>query len=476
MPKKEALRRVFGLLADIGVRRTCGRIRAVALIILGAIVLTISANAQVSERLVVLVDLKGAIGLADSQLVERAVTEARERNAALVVVRVDTPGGLVTSTREIVSTILASRVPVAVYVAPSGARAASAGAYIAYAAHVAAMAPGTHLGAATPVQMGVPGLPRAPSTPQGDKQPTDEKPASMERKVTNDAVAYLKSLAQLRGRNAEWAEKAVIDAATLTATEARDKKVVDLVATDLGDLLSRIDGRSVRTASGDMILMTRHAVVIPVEADWKTRLLKVVTNPNVAIFLLAIGFYGIIFEFWSPGLTGPGIVGGICLIIALMALSALPINYGGAALLLLGLALMIAEAFAPGFGILGLGGAAAFAFGAAFLIDPAGADIDIGIAWPVILSLTLTSALFFCGLLAYVVRARQRKIVSGAEELIGSAGQVVGWSGNEGRVRVHGEVWAARSIQPLEAGTPVVVRERSGLTLLVEPIQKGCPQ
>jgi len=422
---------------------------------------------------VVLVDVKGAIGVGTAYQLGNAFKAARLQDAALIIIRLDTPGGLVSATRDIIQLILGSPVPVAVWVAPSGARAASAGTYIAYAAHVSAMAPGTHLGAATPIQLGSPGLPSPRPTPAPDGTDKSRSQGSaMERKIVNDAVAYLKALAQLRGRNAEWAEKAVRDAATLTADEAVKDRVVDVVAANIGELLAKIDGRLVTAAGVEQSLAVRNAIVTPLEADWKTRLISTLTNPNIAFILLMIGVYGILFEFWSPGLTGPGIVGGISLIVALMALSALPISYAGLALLALGIALMVTEAFAPGFGILGIGGAVALALGGMFLFDPSGADINFGVAWPVILSATLTSALLLVGALGFLMRVRRRKVVTGSEELIGLEGQVVSWDGNEGRIRIHGETWAVRADRSLSPGTRVSVQDRQGLTLIVRPIEE----
>ena len=416
---------------------------------------------------VVVVDVKGAIGVGTGHLIEEGLSRARSERAGLVVLRLDTPGGLVSATRDVIGAILASPVPVVVFVAPGGARAASAGTYIAYASHVAAMAPGTHLGAATPVQMGAP--PGPTPQPRRDKPETESGGGAMERKITNDAVAYLRSLAQLRGRNADWAEKAVREGATLTAEEAAREKVVDLLAGNLGDLLDRLDGRTVRTADGEHVLATRHARVLEVEPSWKSRLLAVVTDPNVAFILLMIGVYGIIFEFWHPGLGGPGIVGAICLLVGLMALSVLPINLAGLGLLALGIGMMAAEAFTPGIGVLGLGGVVSFILGGLFLFDPAGADIDFAVAWPVVVGAALTNALLFVGLLGMILRVRRRKVVTGAEQMIGLEGRVVDWENGRGRIRVHGEVWAARAAAPLAPGAPVRVERRDGLTLHVEP-------
>ena len=419
---------------------------------------------------VIVVDVKGAIGVGTGHLIEEALSRARSERAGLVVLRLDTPGGLVSATRDVIGAILASPVPVVVFVAPGGARAASAGTYIAYAAHVAAMAPGTHLGAATPVQMGAPPGPTPQPRRDGDKPESGSGAGAMERKVLNDAVAYLRSLAQLRGRNAEWAEKAVREGATLTADEAAREKVVDLLAGNLGDLLDRLDGRTVRTADGEHVLSTRHARVLEVEPSWKSRLLAVVTDPNVAFILLMIGVYGIIFEFWHPGLAGPGIVGAICLLVGLMALSVLPLNLAGLGLLVLGIGMMAAEAFTPGIGVLGLGGIVSFILGGLFLFDPAGADIDFAVAWPVVVGAAVTNALLFVGLLGMILRVRRRKVVTGAEQMIGLEGRVVDWENGRGRIRVHGEVWSARAAAPLAPGMPVRVERRDGLTLhVVEP-------
>ncbi len=426
---------------------------------------------------VILVEIKGAIGVGTGHFIAQSLAEARRRDARLLIFQLDTPGGLVSATREIIQGILASPVPVAVYVAPSGARAASAGTYISYAAHFAAMAPGTHLGAATPVQMGTPGTPSPAPSPSDKEKSKSGEGSAMERKIVNDAVSYLRSLAELRGRNADWAEKAVREAATLTASEALKERVVDVVAADVGDLLVQLDGRTFRTSSGEQTLAVRNALVVPIEAGWRTRFLTTITDPNVAFILLMIGVYGIIFEFWSPGLTGPGIVGGVALIVALAALSALPVSHAGMALLALGVALMIAETVAPGFGILGLGGTIAFALGAVFLFDPEGSDIDFAIAWPVVISATLTSALLLVGLLGYLMKSRSAKVVTGSEEMIGMVGTVVSWTTTpagegEGRVALHGETWSARASVPLAPGQSVVVIERRGLVVTVAPVDR----
>jgi membrane-bound serine protease (ClpP class) len=284
----------------------------------------------------------------------KALDRAAAQDSVALIVRLDTPGGLVSSTREMIYAILASRIPVVMYVAPNGSRAASAGTYLMYASHVAAMAPSTHLGAATPISLSPGGLPGTPpQKPSGpDKQPQPDSQTAMERKVTNDAVAYLRSLAELRERNADWAEKAVRDAATLTATAAKQERVIDTIASDVEQLLAQIDGRSVTTAAGETRLETRGRAVVELRPDWKAKLMSAITDPNIALILLMLGFYGILFEFWTSGAVAPGVVGGIALLVALAALSVLPVNYAGLALLLFGMGLMAAEAFSPSFGVL----------------------------------------------------------------------------------------------------------------------------
>jgi membrane-bound serine protease (ClpP class) len=290
-----------------------------------------------------------------------------------------------------------------------------------------------------------------------------------ERKAINDAVAYIRSLAELRGRNADWAEKAVREAATLTATAALKEKVVDVIARDVADLLSQIDGRTVRTAAGETRLDTKGRTVVVLEPDWKAKVMSVIADPNIALILLLIGVYGILFEFLHPGVVVPGVIGGICLLVALASLSLLPVNYAGLALLLFGIALLVAEAFIPGFGIAGLGGIVAFAVGAFFLFDPSQSDIPIAVSWQVIAGATALSAALIAGVLGLAVRARRRPVATGAEEMIGSTGKILHWAGGEGRIQVHGEIWTARSAASLAIGQGVRVVGRTGLTLTVEP-------
>jgi membrane-bound serine protease (ClpP class) len=420
-----------------------------------------------SDAPVVLVDIKGAIGFVTADFFAKSLERAATQGSPVVLARLDTPGGLLNSTRQMIHAILASRVPVVMYVAPNGSRAASAGTYLLYASHIAAMAPGTHVGAATPIALSAPGLPGSPPPSKSEKQSESDPASSAERKSINDAAAYIRSLAEIRGRNADWGEKAVREAATLTATAALKQKVIDLIASDVDELLSSIDGRSITTASGEVQLTTKGRRVVEIKPDWKMEIMSGITDPNIALILLMIGIYGIIFEFLTPGAIGPGVVGGVCLIVALTALSVLPVNLGGLALLLFGIALMVVEAFTPSV-VIGLGGLVAFVLGALFLFDPGDADIPIRVSWQVLVGMAALSAVFFTGVLGFAVRARRRPVRTGAEEMIGSTGKVVDWAHDRGHISVYGETWAARSSQGLAKGQKVRIVGRTGLTLEVE--------
>jgi membrane-bound serine protease (ClpP class) len=444
-------------------------IRMLGCLLLAVAVSTASPAEAQSAGPVLVTDLHGAIGVAAARHVSRALDKARQDRASALVIRLDTPGGLVSSTRDIIKELIAASVPVVVYVAPSGARAASAGTFIVYAAHVAAMAPGTNVGAATPIQIGtVPGLPpsRDGERPGGQKQPQE---TASERKAINDVVGLLRSLAQLRGRNIEWAEKAVREAATLSADDARKEGVIDIVAGNVDDLLRQLDGRKVTIDGIERAVTTAGVGRLNFEPDLTTRVLAVISDPNLAFILLLIGIYGILLEFWSPGVFFPGVIGAISLILGLMALSTLPVQYAALGLLLLGIALMAAEVFTPGIGALGIGGVVAFVTGAFFLFEPSGADIEIAVSLPLILGAAATSAALFIFVGAAAVKARRRPPTTGAEEMLGSLGRVVDWQETTGHVRVHGEVWAARADRPLPQDTPVRVVAREGLTLIVEP-------
>ncbi len=407
---------------------------------------------------VAVVPLEGAIGPASADFVKRAIERAAKDHLQLVVLQMDTPGGLDTSMREIIKAILASPVPVASFVAPSGARAASAGTFILYASHIAAMAPGTNLGAASPVFIGGGG---------GDEKGKKSED-TLTRKATNDAVAYIRGLAQLRRRNADWAERAVRQAVSLPANEALKLKVIDVVASDTEALLRQLDGRTVEVQGKKEILRTAGAEIRPVEADWRTRFLAVITNPSIAYVLILVGAYALLFEFMNPGLVLPGVVGVIALLIALYGLHMLPVNYAGLALIFLGIGFMIAEAFLPAYGSLGIGGLIAFVIGSVMLIE----DTDLPgfeIPYALIAGVAAASAGFLLLLFGLMARSRRAAVVSGREEMIGAAGEALEDFAREGWARVHGERWKVRSDAPVRRGERLRVTAIDGLTLEVVP-------
>jgi membrane-bound serine protease (ClpP class) len=425
-----------------------------------------SPKAQNSVAL--LVDLDGAVGPASARHVTRAIREAQaDRAIELIILRMNTPGGLVTSMREMIAGIIASRVPVIGYVAPSGARAASAGTYILYATNVAAMAPGTNIGAATPISLG--GLPGLPSATPNEKEKGGASDEDTEkRKVLNDSVAFIRSLAELRGRNVKWAEEAVRNAVSVSASEALKLGVIDLVADDVDGLLQALDGRKVKMGKTEQTLATKGLTVRTAAPDTLTEILEVITDPNIALILMMIGIYGLIFEFFAaPGTFGPGVIGALCLVLGLYALNQLPFNYAGLALLLIGVVCMILEAFTPSFGVLGIGGLIAFVLGAAFLFDT---DVPgFQLSWTVIAATALTSGLMLSVLLGYVWRTMRRPLAGGEMGLIGRTATVQDWAGTSGHVFVHGERWSARSQQELSEGQSVRVLRLDGLTLIVTP-------
>ncbi len=432
----------------------------------------------------IVLSLDGAVGPASADYLVGGIARAVEAGAQAIVLRIDTPGGLDTSMREIVRAILSSELPVLGWVGPDGARAASAGTFILLACHVAAMAPATNLGAATPIPL----FGKSPSSPQ---QPTDGVPrdggaggqvgaqgAGQDggAKAVNDAVAFARSLAALRGRNADWAERAVRDAASLPAGEARDAGVVDFVAADLGELFAKADGRRVRVGNRDVVLDTDALVPVDAEPSWKHRVLAAISNPNVALILLMLGAYGLLLEFLSPGVLVPGTVGGIMLLLGLYSLAALPLNLAGVALLLLGFALLVAEAFVPSFGVLGIGGAVAFLFGATMLVDGGGVP-GFEVAWP--LAAGMAAAALLLGVIVARVAAGSlgRPVRAGQDAMIGQVAEVIDWQADAGHVFFHGERWRAISEHPRDAiapyvhGEPVQIVALDGLTLRVRPAE-----
>ena len=442
--------------------------------VIASFVVCILAFASISVRAdgsVVALDVKGAIGVAKAEYVLSGIEHAESINAELIIIAIDTPGGLMAPMRDIVQAILGSDVPVAVYVTPAGARADSAGTYILLASHIAAMTPTTHLGAATPVPLvGGEGVPEDIADDDfGDE--TRQAPASggaMERKVMNDAVAYIRSLAERHGRNAEWAEKAVRDAATLTAREALEQNVIDYLAEDRGELLRQLDGAEIKVNSETLTLSTSDVVIEDYVPNWRIKILSAIANPETVLLLGIIGLYGLMYEGWNPGAIVPGVVGVICLLLAAYALQVLPVNYAGLALIVVGLALMTAEAFAPSFGALGLGGIAAFVFGAIMMFDSGIPGFGISITFVVIVAAVF--ALLFIWLVSYLLRLRKRGAVSGKESIIGGTATAMQDFTDEGMVWLEGEAWTAHSAVAIEKDQQVIVVAMDGLTLTVAPL------
>lgn len=418
----------------------------------------------------VVIDIKGAIGPAVSDYFVRVLKKAEESNASILILQMDTPGGFDHSMRDIIKNILTSSVPVISYVAPGGSRAASAGTYILYASHVAAMAPTTNLGAATPIQIGgLPGMPKKePESPE-KKEETHVPKDALERKMVNDAVAYIKALANRHGRNAEWAEKAVREAVSLTAEKALAIGVIDLVAVSLNDLLQQVDGRVVVMEEGNKVtLATRDLIIVRSDPDWRTKLLAVITDPNVAYILMLLGIYGLIYELANPGFILPGVVGTICLLLALYTFHVLPINYAGLSLIVLGIVFMVAEVFAPSFGALGIGGIVSFVVGSIILMD----EKSMRISLPLIGGTALVSAAFILWVMGRLYSISRKKMITGAEIMIGSIGEAMADFTGEGRVWVQGESWRALSPTPMKKGQKVRVISQNGLLLNVKKLEE----
>ena len=446
-----------------------GRMRARRLAWFSAALCVLAAAAATASEVWV-VELDGAITPATAAYFTRSLDDAQEANATALVVRLDTPGGLDQAMRDMIKAILASRVPVVVYVAPNGSRAASAGTYLLYASHVAAMAPATNVGSSTPVTIGGSPLPSPgdPAEPDGGDEGAAEPAGSsaMERKIVNDAVAYIRGLATLRGRNAEWAEATVREAANLPAGEALERNVIDLVAADLDALLAALDGRTIAVEGATVTLDLADATVVSVVPGWRDELLAIITNPNVAYLLLMLGLYGLILEFYSPGL-GAGVAGVIALLLGAYALQMLPVNYAGLALLLVGIGLMVAEVVTPTIGVLGVGGVIAFVTGSIILFD---SDLPgYRVSLPIIAATAVASALVFSVGVGSAMRARRLRVSTGREAMIGASAVALEDFTELGNVRAFSENWQARSARAVRKGDKLRVTGIEGLVLTVIP-------
>jgi len=408
--------------------------------------------ALLTAQKVVSIKIDGSINPASAQFIKNAIDKAAEEKAECLVIHLNTPGGLLKSTRVIVADILESPVPVIVYVSPSGAHAGSAGVFITMAAHIAAMAPSTNIGAAHPVSL------------QGGSDST------MSEKSTNDAAAFIRTIAEKRKRNLQWAEEAVRKSVAITEAEAVQNKVVDLVATNEQDLLQQIDGKPVQVNNKEKILHTANAAVQTIEMNFVEKLLDMISDPNIAYILMMLGFYGMIFELYSPGVILPGIVGVICLILAFYSMHTLPLNYAGLALIIFGIILFLLEIKVTSHGLLAIGGVISLALGSMMLIRTVPGLEFLQISKTVIISTTIITSLFFLLLVGLALQAQKLKPTTGVEGMAGKTGEVLERLAPAGLVRVHGELWNAQSVAGnIEQGQLITVTAVKDLTLYVEP-------
>jgi membrane-bound serine protease (ClpP class) len=475
------------------------------LAVLATILAAVSTTPARADGTAILLELEGALGVATAEYIVGGIEDAEEAGANIVIIRMDTPGGLVEPMRDIVQKILASTVPVATYISPGGARGDSAGTYILFASHIAAMAPTTHVGAATPVSLGG-GEPPDSSPPFGERPAQDEGPgdtegegaeegsegegvsddamdepqheppvpgSAMERKVLNDAIAYIRGLAEAHGRNADWAEKAVREAATLTAEGALQENVIDLIANNQAELLAAIHGREVTINNETVTLDTEGLEIELVEPSWRIKVLSTISNPEIALLLVMIGIYGLLLEGYNPGAIVPGVVGVIALLLAAYALQVIPVNYAGLALIIVGIGMIAAEAFVPSFGALGLGGIAAFVFGSIMMFDSGIPGYDISIAFVVVFAAVMGGAVLLTA--TYLLRLHRRGAVSGRGSIVGGVGTAVEDFTGTGRIWLEGEAWQAVSSAPVIKGQQVLVRQIDGLTLHVDPLPQQDP-
>ena len=402
---------------------------------------------------VVAITVDGSINPVVTGFIHRSLEQAQQEQAECLIIYLNTPGGLLKSTRYIVSDLLAAPVPVVVYVSPGGAQAGSAGVFLTLAAHVAVMAPGTNIGAAHPVNM------------QGQRD------TIMDAKATNDAAAFIRSIAKKRNRNVQWAEEAVRTSTAITETEALEKKVIDLVAANTQELLQRIDGRRIALAGGTRTLHTRNARIETFEMSLSEQILDKISDPNLAYILLLLGFYGIMFELYNPGAILPGIVGGICLILAFYAMHTLPVNYAGLALLIFAIILFLLEIKIVSHGALAIGGVISLLFGAMMLYRPGSSLELVRLSWSVILMSVGVTAFFFLFIIGLGLKAQRLRPVTGTEGLLGDIGESLEALNPAGLVWVHGEIWQAESVQgPVSKGQKVRVVGITNLKLQVEQI------